>query len=187
LDCRAFETQRFLSACPRWSIFMASDYGKWMPSQRFIVDCSLQWVKQTDVDFVRFDGRSLGQNYHIACEDFPEHRDSHRGVAWCIKRAKRELNRIKPQQVAIAIHTSQNFDVLWAEHKDLPKTTIHGDFLFFNNTLVWKATNCQHYRFFTTLPILRWCSRCSHCGKRLVFCHRQRAKIGRPSTAPMVK
>jgi homoserine kinase type II len=90
-------------------------------------------LKQTDVTSCRLMGEALAK-LHIAGEDFPEHRDSHRGVAWWHKTSRAIEAELEPQQAQLLMSQIAEFDVFMAEHKDLPKTTIHGD-LFFNNTL----------------------------------------------------
>jgi len=71
---------------------------------------------------------------HTAGEDFPEHRDSHRGVAWWHKTSKAITPELEPEQIQLLTSQIAEFDAFIAEHDGLPKTTIHGD-LFYNNTL----------------------------------------------------
>jgi len=99
-----------------------------------IVDCFPgNELKQTDVNSCRLMGEALAK-LHIGGEDFPEHRDSHRGVAWWHKTSQAILSQLDPSQAQLLTSQIDAFDEFIAEHPDLPKTTIHGD-LFFNNTL----------------------------------------------------
>jgi homoserine kinase type II len=99
-----------------------------------IVDCFPgSELKQTDVNTCKLMGEALAK-LHIAGEDFPEHRDSHRGVAWWHKTSKAIESELEPAQATLLLSQIAEFDAFIAQHDDLPKTTIHGD-LFFNNTL----------------------------------------------------
>ncbi|MBU1295413.1 MAG: homoserine kinase [Gammaproteobacteria bacterium] len=99
-----------------------------------IVDCFPGGeLKGTDETSCRLMGEALAK-LHIAGEDFPVHRDSHRGVAWWHKTSKAIANELEPEQAQLLLSQIAEFDVFIAEYPDLPKTTIHGD-LFFNNTL----------------------------------------------------
>ncbi|MDB4837821.1 homoserine kinase [Marinomonas sp.] len=78
-------------------------------------------------------GESLAK-LHIAGEDFPTHRDSHRGVSWWHKTSKAIESELEPEQAQLLFSQIAEFDAFIEQNKDLPKTTIHGD-LFYNNTL----------------------------------------------------
>lgn len=99
-----------------------------------IVDCFPgEGLEQTSVESCRQMGAALAK-LHIAGEDFSDHRESHRGMAWWHATSKAILPELEPQQAALLTSQIAEFDAFIAEHDDLPKTTIHGD-LFFNNTL----------------------------------------------------
>ncbi len=99
-----------------------------------IVDCFPGTeLKQTDVSSCQLMGAALAK-LHIAGEDFPEHRDSHRGVTWWHKTSKAIESELEPVQAELLMSQISAFDAFIADHADLPKTTIHGD-LFYNNTL----------------------------------------------------
>lgn len=99
-----------------------------------IVDCFPGGeLKGTDEVSCRLMGEALAK-LHIAGEDFPEHRDSHRGVAWWHKTSQAIADQLEPEQAELLLSQIAEFDDFIAQHPDLPKTTIHGD-LFYNNTL----------------------------------------------------
>ncbi|AEF53226.1 homoserine kinase [Marinomonas posidonica] len=99
-----------------------------------IVDCfSGDGLEQTSVESCRQMGSALAK-LHIAGEDFPDHRESHRGMAWWHATSEAILPELEPDQARLLASQIAEFDAFIAEHDDLPKTTIHGD-LFFNNTL----------------------------------------------------
>ncbi|MCB5162138.1 homoserine kinase [Marinomonas algarum] len=99
-----------------------------------IVDCFPGGeLKGTDETSCRLMGEALAK-LHIAGEDFPEHRDSHRGVAWWHKTSQAIKAELEPAQAELLQSQIAAFDDFIAQHGDLPKTTIHGD-LFYNNTL----------------------------------------------------
>ena len=99
-----------------------------------IVDCFPGGeLNGTDETSCRLMGEALAK-LHIAGEDFPVHRDSHRGVAWWHRTSKAIANELEEEQATLLLSQIEAFDDFIAQHPDLPKTTIHGD-LFYNNTL----------------------------------------------------
>lgn len=99
-----------------------------------IVDCFPGGeLKGTDETSCRLMGEALAK-LHIAGEDFPVHRDSHRGVAWWHKTSQAIAHELEPEQAQLLLSQIAEFDDFIGKHPDLPKTTIHGD-LFYNNTL----------------------------------------------------
>lgn len=99
-----------------------------------IVDCFPGGeLKQTDEKSCRLMGEALAK-LHIAGEDFPEHRDSHRGVEWWKATSASIASELEPAQAELLMSQIKAFDDFIAQSPDLPKTTIHGD-LFYNNTL----------------------------------------------------
>lgn len=99
-----------------------------------IVDCFPgDGLEQTSVETCRQMGAALAK-LHIAGEDFPEQRESHRGMDWWHATSTTLLPELEPKQAELLQSQIAAFDEFIAQHPDLPKTTIHGD-LFYNNTL----------------------------------------------------
>ncbi|MEO9274484.1 homoserine kinase [Marinomonas sp. 5E14-1] len=99
-----------------------------------IVDCFPGGeLKQTDENSCRLMGAALAK-LHIAGEDFPEHRDSHRGVDWWKQTSQAIATQLEPAQTELLMSQIIAFDDFIETRPNLPKTTIHGD-LFYNNTL----------------------------------------------------
>ena len=99
-----------------------------------IVDCFPgEGLEQTSVETCRQMGAALAK-LHIAGEDFPEQRESHRGMDWWHATSTALLAELEPKQAELLQSQIAAFDDFIAQHPDLPKTTIHGD-LFYNNTL----------------------------------------------------
>lgn len=99
-----------------------------------IVDCFPgEGLESTNEESCRLMGAALAQ-LHVAGEDFPHHRESHRGEAWWHKTSKAIAPELEPEQAHLLLSQIAEFDHFIAQHPNLPKATIHGD-LFFNNTL----------------------------------------------------
>ncbi|MEL0612454.1 homoserine kinase [Marinomonas arenicola] len=99
-----------------------------------IVDCFPgEGLESTTVDSCSRMGSALAQ-LHIAGEDFPEHRESHRGETWWKTTSQALAPELEPEQAHLLLSQIDAFDDFVKQHPDLPKATIHGD-LFFNNTL----------------------------------------------------
>ncbi|MBJ7536165.1 homoserine kinase [Marinomonas transparens] len=99
-----------------------------------MVDCfSGSELKTTNEATCKEMGAALAK-LHIAGEDFPQHRESHRGVAWWHATSQSIQSELEPEQANLLLSQIAEFDDFMADHADLPKTTIHGD-LFYNNTL----------------------------------------------------
>ncbi len=100
-----------------------------------IVDCFAGGLLDgTSVESCRLMGKVLAQ-LHTAGMDFPEHRESHRGIEWWRNTSKAIAPELKPEQAHLLLAQVAEFDTFIADYDDqLPKGTIHGD-LFYNNTL----------------------------------------------------
>ncbi|BFM49994.1 homoserine kinase [Marinomonas sp. THO17] len=99
-----------------------------------IVDCFPgEGLEQTSVKTCRQMGSALAK-LHIAGEDFPEQRESHRGMAWWHATSASLLPELDSKQAELLQSQIAAFDDFIVEYDALPKTTIHGD-LFYNNTL----------------------------------------------------
>ena len=99
-----------------------------------IVDCfSGQELASTNANTCREMGEVLAK-LHLAGEDFPTQRESHRGIAWWHETSRLLESELEPEQFSLLSTQIAQFDAFIAQHGDLPKATIHGD-LFYNNTL----------------------------------------------------
>lgn len=100
-----------------------------------IVDCFAGGLLEgTTVESCRLMGKVLAQ-LHRAGMDFPEHRESHRGMDWWRATSKSLAPELPPEQSRLLLEQIAEFDTFISEYDDqLAKGTIHGD-LFYNNTL----------------------------------------------------
>ncbi|WP_067215595.1 homoserine kinase [Marinomonas gallaica] len=100
-----------------------------------IVDCFPGDIMDgTTVESCRIMGKVLAQ-LHTAGADFPEQRDSHRGMDWWRSTSKAIAPELEPEQAHLLLEQVSEFDDFIAQYDDqLAKGTVHGD-LFFNNTL----------------------------------------------------
>lgn len=100
-----------------------------------IVDCFPGDIMDgTTVESCRIMGKVLAQ-LHTAGTDFPEQRDSHRGMDWWRSTSKAIASELEPEQAHLLLEQVSEFDDFIAQYDDqLAKGTVHGD-LFFNNTL----------------------------------------------------
>lgn len=100
-----------------------------------IVDCFPGDIMDTtSVESCRTMGKILAQ-LHTAGMDFPEQRESHRGMAWWHSTSKALASELEPDQSHLLLAQIAEFDQFIEQYGDqLPQGTVHGD-LFFNNTL----------------------------------------------------
>lgn len=100
-----------------------------------IVDCFPGDIMDgTTVESCRIMGKVLAQ-LHTAGTDFPEQRDSHRGMNWWRSTSKAIAPELAPEQAHLLLEQVSEFDAFIEQYDDqLTKGTVHGD-LFFNNTL----------------------------------------------------
>lgn len=100
-----------------------------------IVDCFPGDIMDTtSIESCRIMGKALAQ-LHTAGMDFPEHRDSHRGMEWWHATSKALAPELEPEQAHLLLEQIAEFDQFIEQYDDqLAKGTVHGD-LFFNNTL----------------------------------------------------
>lgn len=99
-----------------------------------LVDCFAgDQLESTDVESCALMGKQLAL-LHLAGQNFPEQRKSHRGVDWWRTTSQILLSKLTEEDAVLLSREVSHFDEFLAKNISLPMGTIHGD-LFYNNTL----------------------------------------------------
>lgn len=77
---------------------------------------------------------SLLAKLHLAGQDFPDHRESHRGLQWWRETSQNIAAQLPQEDADLLRSEVASFDLFLSQTPPLAQGTVHAD-LFFNNTL----------------------------------------------------
>lgn len=99
-----------------------------------LVDCFAgEQLHSTNVQHCKLMGEQLAL-LHLAGQNFPEQRASHRGLDWWHNTSQQLASQLPKEDAALLDEIITHFDTFLASNIELPMGTVHGD-LFYNNTL----------------------------------------------------